>query len=542
MKPKLSLLIILIILASAGIAALQVRWLTDSYKISKEKISTEARKVLDEAIIEHKDLVAERVRKLLKKVINPEDIETAVHWKMPDSQHVSLGYRTKRSPQDSWMSFKVLKKDLKQLQSNPYPLLLKSIDKGNLEALGGIYTSFVGIVSYKPNSWEDKLQDSLMHYFSLHEDTATLNKIVKKHFDKIGWHFATRVVHQKGIDGIYDKNSVINHSTVKQVQMVSTEKRWKPLTENLDSLNSYIRELNKSDDQICIAKPILDDINTILRDEMLIIFLVVELTPSQILSRMLFGLFGSISLLFVIGFSLTYMFYTIIKQKQLSEIKDDFIGNVSHELKTPVATTLAAIHGMQHFDVLKNPHQTELYLSTAAKEMQRLSAMIDNILNSSIYERRYFTIHPVNFNLKDMLTELINVQELHAKKEVTIDLNYQAREEIFSDKTHLYNVFINLLDNSIKYGRHQVEIKIECFDSTVGLKIQLSDNGQGIPALYQKNIFDKFFRVPNPNDHTIKGHGLGLSYVKNILEKHKGSIKLLKSDDTGSTFEINLPQ
>lgn len=95
---------------------------------------------------------------------------------------------------------------------------------------------------------------------------------------------------------------------------------------------------------------------------------------------------------------------------------------------------------------------------------------------------------------------------------------------------------------TVKYSREEVEIKIECIERIDGIKIYIYDNGKGIPQTYQKHIFDKFFRVPSPNDHSVKGHGLGLNYVKNIIEKHNGKIKLIKSDVNGSTFEIDLPK
>ncbi|TKC08889.1 sensor histidine kinase [Pedobacter frigoris] len=458
------------------------------------------------------------------------ETSTKVHHTYPDSQNVSLYYTTKRYPDGGAVGFKVSLKELKKVERNPYPLLLKKIDEANLDGLNNIYVSFVGIVHYKPDSWEDRLQDSLMRCFYLHEDTASLNKIVKKRFGKMNYHFLTQVIHQKGIDEVFDKKSV------------SAQKGSSTLTEKLDSLHAYFQKLSKDEDKIYIAKPILDDINTIIQDEISVIVLGINATPSVVIKQMLLSLIGSVLLLVLLASCIGYMFYTILKQKKLSEIKDDFIGNVSHELKTPVSITLAAIHGMQHFDVLKNKAKTDIYLDTADKEMQRLSAMIDNILNSSIYEQSDFNLHIVKFNLREMLTEMANTQELHSKKIVSIKLNYQAKEEVFADKAHTYNVFINLLDNAIKYGGEEVQINIECMESTMGLKIQISDNGKGIPATYQKNIFDKFFRVPSPNDHSIKGHGLGLSYVKNIVKKHKGKITLIKSDDNGTTFEIHLPQ
>ena len=545
MKLKLGYLIALILMATLGVFVFQVIWLQNSYRLTKEKIKNEAKTIVDEAIIEHREIVADQVRLLLKKAINANDIETQVTWKMPDSVHVILGLRTKRYTNGSWETFKVSKKELKKVQASPLPMLLKRINKADLDILSNLYSTFVGVINYKPNTWEEQLQDSLTRCFYLHEDTLTLNKMIKKRFQRLNYQLSTQVVFQKGIEEIYNKKSVVNtvlqSGSTQVVEMVNNN-WYLPLNEQLDSLNSYVQKLAVANNKIYIVKPILNDISNTLHFGVPFIVLKVDINPVDILKQMLWSIVGSCILLLLIGTSLTYMFYTIVKQKKLSAIKDDFIGNVSHELKTPVSIALAAIQGMQHFDVLKDKVKTDLYLDTSAKEMKRLSAMIDNILNSSIYERSDFNLHINKFNLREMLTEMINIQKVTITKKIDIELSYTAKEEVFADKAHLYNVFTNLVDNAVKYSQEEVEIKIECIERIDGIKIYIYDNGKGIPQTYQKHIFDKFFRVPSPNDHSVKGHGLGLNYVKNIIEKHNGKIKLIKSDVNGSTFEIDLPQ
>lgn len=545
MKLKLGYLIALILMATLGVFVFQVIWLQNSYRLTKEKIKNEAKTIVEESIIEHREIVADSVRLLLKKAINPNDIETQVAWKMPDSVHVVLALRTRGYPNGSWETFKVSKKEIKKVQANPLPMLLKRINKADLDILSNLYSTFVGVVNYKPNTWEEQLQDSLMRCFNLHEDTLTLNKMIKKRFQRLNYQLSTQVVFQKGIEEIYNKKSVVNtvlqSGSTQVVEMVNNN-WYLPLNEQLDSLNSYVQKLAVANNKIYIVKPILNGISNALDFRVPFIVLKVDINPTDILKQMLGSIVGSCILLLLIGTSLTYMFYTIVKQKKLAAIKDDFIGNVSHELKTPVSIALAAIQGMQHFDVLKDKVKTDLYLDTSAKEMKRLSAMIDNILNSSIYERSDFNLHINKFNLREMLTEMINIQKVTITKKVDIELSYTAKEEVFADKAHLYNVFTNLVDNAVKYSREEVEIKIECIERIDGIKIYIYDNGKGIPQTYQKHIFDKFFRVPSPNDHSVKGHGLGLNYVKNIIEKHNGKIKLIKSDVNGSTFEIDLPQ
>jgi len=547
MKTKLKYLFVLIVLATVAVIVFQISWLKSSYKISREKMLIDASLLLDEAIVEHKEVVANRVRKLLIKAIRPQDLETAVHYDVkPEDTTVSISYHTTRMPNASWTSFRVTKSELENTIKNPYSVLLQNIKSANLDYLNGIYGTFVGQLDYEPNSLEEKLQDSLWRCFNLHEDTTSLNNIIQKKLAQTNEKLKTRISYLKGLYNIYTykKSPVKNttNNTEKIIEVPFRTGKWATLTEQLDSAQSYVTKLNLNDDKIYTCKAILDDINTILRSEVSVLILEIEVPKSYTLTNMFYNILGSGLMILLVGLCLTYMMYVILKQKKLSEIKDDFISNVSHELKTPVATTLAAIQGMQYFEVLEDKQKTDQYLNTAANEMKRLSIMIDTILNNSVYERNNYKLEISKFNLKEMLIEMINIQQIHSQKEVNISLNYTAKEEISADRTHIYQVILNLVDNATKYSKIKSQIIISCMQTTLGISIQISDNGIGIPQKFQNQIFDKFFRVPTPNDHKIKGYGLGLNYVKNIVEKHKGTVTLIKSDENGSTFEISLVQ
>ena len=314
------------------------------------------------------------------------------------------------------------------------------------------------------------------------------------------------------------------------------------LAVKLDLLTAHIDSLNRIGDSIYIAKPILYDVNNIMRSKIPAILLSVKIPTFSIIENMAVSMIGSCMLMIFIGFCVVYMFHTILKQKQLSEIKDDFVSNISHELKTPIATALASIQGLQYFDVLQDTVKTNRYLSTASGEIKRLSLLVDTILNMSIFESSGFRLNPIVFNLKEMLVQLVESQQMRTEKPLNLRLNYTAREEISADKTQLYTVLINLIDNAINYSAKQASIEIDCKDTPDGIEIRVIDNGLGIEKEFQSYIFDKFFRAPSPNDHRIKGYGLGLHYVKSIIEKHRGSVALEKSDTSGSTFSINLPQ
>jgi signal transduction histidine kinase len=545
-KARIKMLIFLALLAGITITFIQINWLKNSYQINKEKIIIDATQILDEAILEHKEIVAAQVRKLLIKTIRPQDLETKVFYVDPKSDFVELNCRTVRKPNASWITFNVPKSDLEKTKKNPYQLISQKIKTSDLDRLKSIYSRFVGIVHYVPNSVEDQLQDSLMRCFYFHEDTAKLKGIAQERFNRLGKHLAVKAMCFKGFDKFFNQKNLTGISSNggdERIFEVSAQQRNRAtLTTNIDSLKSYINHLNENDHEVYVAKPILDDIDQILSEEMSIMVLKISVPFRYILWQMSYIVIGSLLSLLLVVFCLVYMLYLILRQKKLSDIKDDFISNVSHELKTPVSTSLAAIQGLQYFEILKDKNKTDQYLETAAKEMKRLSVMIDTILNNVIYERNGFEICCSNFNFKVMLTEIVNIHQIHSRSKVDISLIYNFAEVIFADKTHLYQVFSNLIDNAIKYGKEEIKISIICEQSQSGIMIKIIDNGIGISKKYQAYIFDSFFRVPKPNDHSIKGHGLGLSYVKTIIEKHQGRIALIKSDDHGSIFEINLPQ
>jgi len=548
MKVKIKYLVVLMVLATVGIVIFQVNWLLQSYQIGREKIILDASRMLDETIVTHKTLTAVNVKKLLKEIINPKnDFETKVLYRYPDSLNVSLGYKPKRTYNAAYVSFEVSINQIKQIEAEPYQFLLEKINAANLDELYPIYSNIIGGNDYAPNSKEDQIQTALMKCFSyLYDDTAALNEILNKRLIKIDPNFNGAVGHFNGIDEVLKikKLNAKNHlrGDDKVVEIVMAPQRKSTLTTKIDSMNIYVNSLNLKGDSVYVIKPVLDDLNNILMNKVPVLMLRLNVPTVYLIHQMIYSLISSVLLLLLITSCLIYMLNLILKQKRLADIKDDFISNVSHELKTPLSTALAAVQGMQYFDVLKDENKTHQYLDTASKELKRLSSMIDIILKSAIFESGDFKLQKTSFDLKEMLSEWSKTQQINSTKILSIHIKFDGPSVIEADQAHLYNVINNLADNAIKYGPDNIEININCTWTNIGLKIQFGDNGKGIPQMYQKNIFDKFFRVPTPHDHSIKGYGLGLSYVKNIIEKHGGTISLLAADCPGCVFEINLPQ
>jgi len=261
----------------------------------------------------------------------------------------------------------------------------------------------------------------------------------------------------------------------------------------------------------------------------------------MILARMGGLLIMSVVLLLIVLLSFLYMYRTIINQKYLSEIKNDFINNMTHELKTPIATVNAAIEGMQSFDVLADKKKTSRYLSVSSRELKRLSTLVEKVLNVAAYEKKELFLNIEQINLDDMIGNIISTQSIkNADKTVEIVFNRDTTPSVIEgDRVHMTNVIINLIDNAIKYSEDDVKIDITLTKCKQITYLSIKDNGIGISSKHQHKVFDKFYRVPTGNLHDVKGFGLGLNYVKNIIEKQGASIELKSSLGKGSEFIIS---
>ena len=249
---------------------------------------------------------------------------------------------------------------------------------------------------------------------------------------------------------------------------------------------------------------------------------------------------GSVVLLLIVGFALFYMIRLLQREKKVSSIKNDFINNITHELKTPIATISTAIEAFEHFDALKDEQKTKKYLQTSRQQISRLSDLVTKILNISIYERQEFELKKENIQVDKLVTELVkNFSFLHGDK-VTICFEASSNIMVKADKQSLYSAVSNIIDNAIKYSKEHPVINIRTFIENGYCVIDIRDNGIGIKNDDLGKIFEKFYRVP-VKIHNIRGYGLGLFYVKSIIEKHKGWYTVQSRPGEGSVFKIALP-
>ena len=257
----------------------------------------------------------------------------------------------------------------------------------------------------------------------------------------------------------------------------------------------------------------------------------------QILPQILFAL-----ILIILTASAFFLAYrNIMKQLRLNEMRNSFISNISHELKTPVSTVKVALEALRNYNVKSDPVVAEEYFEMAGKEIKRLELLISKVLDHSVIEQDTSILCFEEVDLVVLIQE--SVDSLRPRIEETgAKVTFDHPEELLinADPLYLQGVIINLFDNSLKYGNGNPEIMVSLSLSNDFAEIVISDNGPGIPEEYKKKVFDKFFRVPTSDLHNVKGYGLGLSFAALIVEMHRGSIEV-HNKKTGCSFVIKIP-
>lgn len=253
------------------------------------------------------------------------------------------------------------------------------------------------------------------------------------------------------------------------------------------------------------------------------------------------------SIAFTLVLLMTFIFtiYIVFRQKKLSEMKNDFINNMTHELKTPVSTISLAAQMLKDTDITKSPEIFKHISGVIHDETKRLSFLVEKVLQMSLFERQKASLKLKEIDANDLLANIANTFVLKVEKYGgTLDIDLEADEStIYVDEMHFTNVLFNLMDNAVKYRKPEVPLKLmaRTWNENGKLFISVEDNGIGIKKEYLKKVFDRFFRAPSGNVHDVKGFGLGLAYVRKIVEDHNGTIKAESELNMGTKFIISLP-
>jgi two-component system phosphate regulon sensor histidine kinase PhoR len=262
-----------------------------------------------------------------------------------------------------------------------------------------------------------------------------------------------------------------------------------------------------------------------------------------VLSEMRWMIVGAIffTLMIITAFYITVN--ALLRQKKLSEIKNDFINNMTHEFKTPLATISLAVDALRNEKVYHDREKMNYFSSIIKEENKRMNKHVETILQAAVMDRQEITLNRLPLHVHNLIHEIMDnyklqLEEKGARAELSLDARYDFVE---ADPVHFRNLISNLVDNAVKYSKENLLIKISTYNTNKFIGIRIEDNGIGMSKETVRRIFEKFFRAHTGNIHNVKGFGLGLSYVKTVVDAHDGKIKVDSVLGKGSAFNLEIP-
>ena len=520
MKRKLIIVLFLTAVLLTGIIALQAFWSLSAYKLNKEKFDSDINNAMQQALDSCKKDYFDSIRVVMVKRLS--DIGTRI--KLDTIQGVDTAHLT----------------------------LHISINN-NYTGLGKPYSTTIPIYNF--------YQEKINHKATIPEVLTEMSFYVPNLRDEL----LLLLGMEDALKNIKDKQALKSgiFELPKNYRQADSIKLYKYYRAELDKLHpKAIFELRFSDKPVPAAPADPHHINELRYSETnensykyhgflflqhtemntLYVRAIFDRAQVGVLKEMLLPLLLSSLLILFTIFCFYYIIHTIIGQKRLTEIKDDFINNMTHELKTPIATITVAIEGLQKYNALSDPEKTQRYLQTSRNELSRLNDLVSKVLNIAAFESKAIKLNKEEIAVDELVQDLVNSETLKANKQVNISYNNNDHiTHIEADKMHLRNVLANIIDNAIKYSQEPVSIYINLSKAGSNAVFSIKDNGIGIPPAHIKHVFDKFHRVPTGNVHNVKGTGLGLNYVKYIVEAHGGSAAVKSEQGSGSEFIITIP-
>jgi two-component system phosphate regulon sensor histidine kinase PhoR len=253
-----------------------------------------------------------------------------------------------------------------------------------------------------------------------------------------------------------------------------------------------------------------------------------------------FWILSSFITLLITGF-FVYAMFVILRQKKLSEVQRDFVNNMTHEFQTPISTIRVATDVLSSKKILEQPERFKKYIQIIKQENLRLKNQVETVLTTAKVGRGKLELDIRLQELHRLISEVLEGVQIEIGKGLELNLDAE-KTSIYADKVHLLSVIRNLTENAIKYSKKPASIKVSTRNDKNGISLEIKDKGIGIPKEYLGKIFNKFYRVPTGNIHNVKGFGLGLNYVQQIVKAHKWEIEVDSEYGVGTTFTINIPQ
>ena len=368
---------------------------------------------------------------------------------------------------------------------------------------------------------------------------VTIDTLIQKQIDKVlDRSEMIQIILNKLLTGDRNIKTELNKNSIEK--LIKTSLKQKNININfeyllLDNEKNNILLSNTEDDKILKSNFSISLFQNDLIDSNLVLFLDFPLKNSYLRDNNIYSLAFSFIFILLIALSFYYVVVKAFRLKKLSEIKNDFIDNMTHELKTPISTISLACEAM--IDNKKNKND---YVKIIDEENKRLGHQVERVLNIARTEKQSYKIDKSSVNIHEIIEESINVFRFKLEKKGGKIVNKLNAENpiINGNKSHLVNVFNNLIENGIKYSKDKPVIIIESRNDKSSMEISIKDNGIGIKKNNLDKIFDKFYREPQGNIHNVKGFGLGLSYVKNIVDKLNAKIFVKSKYGHGSVFTL----
>ena len=298
---------------------------------------------------------------------------------------------------------------------------------------------------------------------------------------------------------------------------------------------------NNKNHVIALEPPSGTNYENLVNEEFLSI--IVPQQTSIVWKEMIWFILGAILFTIIITTAFFITIRTLLKQKKLSEIKSDFINNMTHEFKTPLATISLAVDALKNEKVKADADKTSYFTGIIKDENKRMNKQVETILQAALLDKQEVQLNLKRLHAHDLITSALNNIQLQVEeKQGQLEANLDADKDfIMADEVHFTNLVNNLLDNAVKYSKENLQIKLTTQNSGNLLKIKIEDNGIGMNKETLHRIFEKFYRAHTGNVHNVKGFGLGLSYVKTMVNAHHGNIKAESVLGKGSCFVITIP-
>jgi two-component system phosphate regulon sensor histidine kinase PhoR len=518
-RQNLTLITIIVSIALIALVGIQLFWIKNAVLLKKDEFRREVREALDNVVDK------------LEKITNTAKIKKKIQlYKHGIAQ---------RDPSNPLSKEKIKVKILEEFSIDSNGVISSSIKERQYE--GDSINNVIDFPIEFADSTSDyeKLKTQLVEkraelFSDLFDELISVNiyKEYKPAIDTLVLDSLLQTeLHQKGIYAGYQRRV---HPAQKEDSLIAGNRGNAPPRQrrhgfiNLDP-NKHIFRINLSPNNVFIAP----------------LYLTIQFPDEQ--NYLLRTMWVTLSISAVIILSLVIAFFytinTIRKQKKYTEIKNDFISNMTHEFKTPISTIALAGEMLSDGSIVKTPEKLERFTKMIREENKRLGVLVENILQTAVLDKGDFKLQRTDFELNEVVQSAVEKIQLQVEqKNGKLHTSLSAiKSTIWADKVHITNIVLNLLDNALKYSKEIPDISISTENISEGILLSVKDNGIGISKDDSKKIFDQFYRVSTGNVHNIKGFGLGLSYVRAIVLKHGGQISVESELNKGSTFKIYIP-